>query len=187
MNRRPIFAVIAALALLSSAYPAQAQDRLSFDLSLGTGSGSGHVLQSGRGFLTLGAALATQATRLGPARVMAGLALTRQAQGPHGDVGYFQPDGTMIGGAWPFFRALSAIGALDFPGPIAARVTAGVGAYKDNLSYTTGGLSGTADVTIPGRARAGLLLSGTGTLLPSYRGGSYHTGSFGIGVRFTSR
>lgn len=128
MTRRPFLLVTSLLALLGPArhgrVPAPPLPRN----PVGVGSGSGHALPPGRGFLTLGAALTAQARQLGPARVMAGLALTRHVQGPHGDVGSFQPDGKTIGGAWPFFRSLSAIGALDFPGTVGARLTAGVGA-----------------------------------------------------------
>lgn len=188
MRRYPgLIAFATCLLLALPATSALAQARLSTDLLMSGGSGSGASLRGDRDFGALGLTIAAEVKSLSAGRLMAGVALSRAFEGPHGDKGYFQPDGESIGGAWPFFRSLSAVGALDSPGAVAARVTAGAGVYRDNLSYTTGGLSGSVDFTIPGRTRVGMLLTGAGTFLPAYRGGSFHTASLGIGVRFSSR
>lgn len=188
MRPATLLLACASCALLAlPASPVQAQARLSLDLTAGGGTGRGNVRRSSQSFSPLGAALSGEVKRVGAGRLMSGLAFSRQYQGPHGDKGYFQPDGESIGGAWPFFRSLSALGALDFPGPVAGRITGGVGAFRDNFGYTTCGLSASADLTIPGRTRVGFLLSGSRTLLPSYRGGSYRMTSVAIGLRFSSR
>lgn len=189
IDMRPATLLLAcATALLARpASPVQAQARLSLDLTAGSGIGRGGVRPYSQGFFPLGAAVSGEVKRVGAGRLMSGLAFSRQYEGPHGDKGYVQPDGESIGGAWPFFRSLSALGALDFPGPVAGRITGGVGAFRDRFGYTTGGLSASADLTIPGRTRVGFLLSGSRTLLPSYRGGSYRMTSVVIGLRFSSR
>jgi hypothetical protein len=174
-------AVLLALGLLPLTMAAQS--RISVDGSAGVGSVRG--AQSTPSHLSLSAAAAVSLHRVGDWDISGGLGVERQFEGPHGDKGYFRPDGSCCGPNWPFFSSTSALVGLGFAPPhkLSAQITGGLGSYRDNFRVGALGLSSALDIATPPLRRLALVGWGKAAMLPNYRGRSVTIRSAGLGIR----